>query len=223
MPTPKIYNMAFAKVYPMYVAKAEKKGRTNAEVDQIIYWLTGYDKKSLQKQVKAEVSFETFFGQAPQMNPNVDKITGVVCGIRVENITERREQVWVALPSLVVVIDEFADLLDSYEYSWRAKIEKILKRFGQMARAAWVHMVLITQRATSQNIPGEIRTHFSWRIWFAMNSEADSLYLLDSPKAHSLSGPWQYLYKDGTWLLQPGYAPIILKEELIALKKSLVP
>jgi hypothetical protein len=78
--------MSFASVYLHYVAKAEKKGRTKEEVDIIIQWLTGYDQPSLQKQMDAGVDFETFFAQAPQLNPNVSKITGVICGYRVEDI-----------------------------------------------------------------------------------------------------------------------------------------
>lgn len=80
--------MAFAKVYPLYIQKAEKKGRTKEEVDQIIRWLTGYTQKGLEKQVEKEVDFETFFAKAPKMNPNASKITGVVCGVRVEDIED---------------------------------------------------------------------------------------------------------------------------------------
>ncbi len=130
----------------------------------------------------------------------------------VENITQWREQVWENLPSIVIVIDEFADLLDSYDYKWRAQIEKILKRFGQMARAAWVHMVLITQRATSQNIPGEIRTHFSGRIAFRMNSESDSFYILDQWWAEQLESAWRFLYKTADWIIHQWYAPMMTKQ-----------
>ena len=84
----KIYKMAFAKVYPSYINKAEKKGRTKAEVDQILHWLTGYDADQLKSQIDKEADFETFFTDAPALNPNRKKITGVVCGIRVENIEE---------------------------------------------------------------------------------------------------------------------------------------
>ena len=82
----RIFKMSFAGVYPHYIAKAEKKGRTKEEVDVIIHWLTGYDQPSLQKQIETGVDFETFFAQAPQLNPNVSKITGVICGYRVEDI-----------------------------------------------------------------------------------------------------------------------------------------
>ena len=88
MKNERVYKMSFAGVYPHYIAKAEKKGRTKEEVDTIIYWLTGYDQKGLQKQIDTKVSFETFFDEAPQLNPNVTKITGVICGYRVEEIEE---------------------------------------------------------------------------------------------------------------------------------------
>ncbi len=80
--------MSFAGVYPMYIQKAEKKGRTKEEVDTIIYWLTGYNEKTLQQQIDKKVDFETFFAQAPQLNPDVSKITGVICGYRVEDIED---------------------------------------------------------------------------------------------------------------------------------------
>ena len=82
----RIYKMIFSTVYPMYVQKAEKKGRTKDEVDKVIYWLAGYDEQGLQTQIEKEVTFEAFFSEAPQINPNADKITGVVCGVRVEEI-----------------------------------------------------------------------------------------------------------------------------------------
>lgn len=80
--------MSFAKVYPLYIAKAEKKNRTKEEVDTIILWLTGYSAKQLQDQIKNDIDFETFFEQAPNMNLKRKLITGAVCGIRVEDITE---------------------------------------------------------------------------------------------------------------------------------------
>lgn len=88
MPQHKIFTMAFAKVYPMLVQKAERKGRTKEEVDQIICWLTGYDQKGLDKQIKLQNDFETFFAQAPAMHPNVSLIKGVVCGVRVEEVED---------------------------------------------------------------------------------------------------------------------------------------
>lgn len=84
----RIYKMTFASVYPHYIAKAEKKGRTKAEVDKIIFWLTGYNEKQLQKILENKTNFETFFSQAPEINPNVSKITGIICGYRVEEIEE---------------------------------------------------------------------------------------------------------------------------------------
>jgi len=84
----RIYSIAFASVYPHYVAKAEKKGRTKAEVDEIIRWLTGYTQKGLEKQLKNDTNFETFFSEAPQLNPARGLIRGTICGIRVENIEE---------------------------------------------------------------------------------------------------------------------------------------
>ncbi len=83
-----IYTTSFASIYPHYVAKAEKKGRTKAELDKIIHWLTGYTPKRLETQLKKETDFETFFAKAPKMNPDRELITGVVCGIRVEEIEE---------------------------------------------------------------------------------------------------------------------------------------
>jgi len=84
----RIYTMLFAGVYPHYINKAEKKGRTKSEVDTIIFWLTGYDAQTLQEQIEKRVDFETFFAQAPQINPNVTQITGVICGYRVEAIED---------------------------------------------------------------------------------------------------------------------------------------
>ncbi len=80
--------MKFSKVYPLYVRKAERKGRTKEEVDQIIRWLTGYDQAALQRQVDEEHDFETFFARSPRLNPNMSLIKGVVCGIRVEEIED---------------------------------------------------------------------------------------------------------------------------------------
>jgi len=84
----RIYTTSFASVYPLYVAKAEKKGRTKAEVDQVISWLTGYGQKELEAQLKKQTDFETFFAEAPKINPSRALITGVVCGVRVEDIKE---------------------------------------------------------------------------------------------------------------------------------------
>jgi hypothetical protein len=84
----RIYTMAFSKVYPAYVAKAEKKGRTKAEVDEIIFWLTGHDASSLAGVLKDGTDIETFFATAPAMNPDRGLIKGVVCGVRVEEVEE---------------------------------------------------------------------------------------------------------------------------------------
>lgn len=84
----RIYTMSFAGVYPHYVTKAEKKNRTKEEVDEIIRWLTGYSQKELETQLEKKTNFETFFSEAPQMNPSRDLIKGVVCGVRVEEIEE---------------------------------------------------------------------------------------------------------------------------------------
>ncbi|WP_332457048.1 DUF2200 domain-containing protein [Petrimonas sp.] len=84
----RIYKLSFASVYLYYVEKAEKKGRSKAEVDDIIRWLTGYSEKDLQNILASDMNFETFFTQAPQINPNASKITGVICGYRVEEIED---------------------------------------------------------------------------------------------------------------------------------------
>jgi hypothetical protein len=84
----RVYRMAFSSVYPHYITKAEKKGRSKAELDTVICWLTGYNSKSLQKQVDKKSDFETFFAEAPQLNPNASKITGLICGYRVEDIKD---------------------------------------------------------------------------------------------------------------------------------------
>ena len=84
----RIFTTAFSKVYPMYVQKAERKGRTKEEVDQVIFWLTGYTQSGLQKQIKQQCDFETFFAQAPAINPNVSLIKGLVCGVRVEEVED---------------------------------------------------------------------------------------------------------------------------------------
>lgn len=101
----RIYTMSFARVYPLYVAKAERKGRTRAEVDEIIRWLTGYDQAGLETQLKRQTDFETFFAEAPQLNPSRKLITGLICGIRVEEITEPLMQ---EIRYLDKLIDELA-------------------------------------------------------------------------------------------------------------------
>jgi hypothetical protein len=114
----RIYKMSFAKVYPLLVAKAEKKGRTKAEVDQIIHWLTGYSQEALAAQLANNTDFETLFAQAPALNPARADIKGVVCGVRVEQIAE---PVMREIRYLDKLIDELA----------RGKaMEKILRRAG---------------------------------------------------------------------------------------------
>ena len=101
----RIFTTSFASVYPHYVTKAEKKGRTKAEVDQVICWLTGYDEQALQQQIDLKIDFETFFAQAPQLNRNVSKITGVICGYRVEEIENELMQ---KIRYLDKLVDELA-------------------------------------------------------------------------------------------------------------------
>ena len=101
----RIYTMSFASVYPLYVTKAEKKGRTKKEVDDIIRWLTGYSQKDLEAQLKKQTNFETFFAQAPQLNSSRGLITGVICGVRVEEIKEPLMQ---EIRYLDKLIDELA-------------------------------------------------------------------------------------------------------------------
>ena len=101
----RIYAMPFAKIYPAYIAKAERKGRSQAEVDQIICWLTGHDADSLQRQLDEAVTVEQFFNQAPTLNPNAGLIKGVVCGIRVEDVQDPLMQ---QIRYLDKLIDELA-------------------------------------------------------------------------------------------------------------------
>ena len=100
----RVYKMAFSGVYPHYIAKAEKKGRTKAEVDAIIFWLTGYDSNKLQEIINNKIDFETFFAEA-ELNPNVSKITGTICGYRVEEIEDTLMQ---KIRYLDKLIDELA-------------------------------------------------------------------------------------------------------------------
>lgn len=101
----KIYSMSFARVYPLLVAKAEKKGRTKIEVDEIILWLTGYSQEGLELQLEKQTDCETFFAEAPQLNPSRTLIKGVVCGVRVEDIKEPTMQ---EIRYLDKLIDELA-------------------------------------------------------------------------------------------------------------------
>ena len=108
--------MSFASVYPHYIKKAEKKGRTKAELDEIIFWLTGYDQQALQQLIDNKTDFETFFAKAPQINPNVSKITGVICGYRVEEIEDK-------LMQQVRYLDKLVD-----ELAKGKAMEKILRK-----------------------------------------------------------------------------------------------
>jgi len=114
----RVFAMQFAKVYPLYVQKAERKGRTREEVDQIISWLTGYDPAGLKRQIEQQVDFATFFDQAPAFNPNASLIKGVVCGVRVEDIDDPLMQ---KIRYLDKLIDELAK---------GKAIEKILRQQG---------------------------------------------------------------------------------------------
>lgn len=105
MPKHRIFTTSFASVYPLYVQKAERKNRTNAEVDQIICWLTGYDHAGLRQQIENQTDFETFFAQAPAIHPNSSLITGIVCGVRVEEVDEPLMQ---KIRYLDKLIDELA-------------------------------------------------------------------------------------------------------------------
>lgn len=101
----RVYRMSFASVYPHYIAKAEKKGRTKAEVNEIIFWLTGYNEQTFQQLLDDKTDFENFFAKAPQINPNVSKITGVICGYRIEEIEDIRMR---QIRYLDKLIDELA-------------------------------------------------------------------------------------------------------------------
>ena len=101
----RIYSVSVASVYPHYIAKAEKKGRTKAEVDEIICWLTGYSEKQLEAQIKKQTNFEDFFDEAPQLNPARSLIKGVVCGVRVEEVTDPLMQ---RIRQLDKLVDELA-------------------------------------------------------------------------------------------------------------------
>ena len=116
MPGHRIFTMPFANVYLMYVQKAERKGRTKAEVDAVICWLTGYDLTGLLKEIEQKTDFENFFGNAPKMNPNSSMITGVVCGIRVEEVED----------PLMKKIRQLDKLVD--ELAKGKAIEKVLRK-----------------------------------------------------------------------------------------------
>src|SRR5262245_35180468 len=112
----RIFTTKFSSVYPLYVQKAEKKGRTRGEVDQVIRWLTGYEQDELRRQIDAGVDFRTFFEQAPAMHPNRSLITGVVCGVRVEQVED-------PLMQKIRYLDKLVD-----ELAKGKAMEKILRR-----------------------------------------------------------------------------------------------
>lgn len=111
----RIYKLLFSSVYPLYIQKVEKKGRTKEELDKVIFWLTGYNESQLKAQIEKKVTFETFFAEAPELNPNASKITGVICGYRVEDIEDPLIQ---KLRYLDKLVDELAK---------GRKMEKILR------------------------------------------------------------------------------------------------
>jgi hypothetical protein len=114
----RIFKMEFSSVYPLYVQKAEKKGRTQAEVDRVICWLTGYTPAGLEMQLKQGVDFETFFAQAPALNPNAALVKGVVCGVRVEEVPD-------PLLKKIRVLDKMVD-----ELAKGKAMEKVLRQWG---------------------------------------------------------------------------------------------
>lgn len=116
MDNSRVYKMIFAGVYPHYITKVEKKGRSKEELDEVICWLTGYTRAALQKQIDQRCDFETFFAKAPRLNPNVSKITGVICGYRVEDIED-------PLMQKVRYLDKLVD-----ELAKGKAMEKILRK-----------------------------------------------------------------------------------------------
>ena len=105
MDNTKIFRTTFASVYPLYIQKAKRKGRTKKEIDEIIFWLTGYNKQTLQQQIDNKTDFKSFFDKAPQINPSISKITGVICGYRVEDIEDKLMQ---KIRYLDKLVDELA-------------------------------------------------------------------------------------------------------------------
>lgn len=112
----RVYKMSFASVYPHYIQKAETKGRTKEELNEVIFWLTGYNEKTLQKHIDQKTNFEDFFGDAPKINPNASKITGVICGDRIEDIKDK-------LIQQVRYLDKLVD-----ELAKGRPMEKILRK-----------------------------------------------------------------------------------------------
>jgi hypothetical protein len=116
MDNTRVYRLTFASVYPLYIKKVERKGHTKEEVDTVIYWLTGYDAQSLQAQIDRKTTFETFFAEAPELNPNAPKITGMICGYRIEEIEDE-------LMRKVRYLDKLVD-----EVAKGRAMEKILRK-----------------------------------------------------------------------------------------------
>lgn len=115
MDNARVFRYTFASIYPMYIQKVEKKSRTKEELDTVLFWLTGYNKKTLQQQIDRKTDLETFFAEAPQLNPNASKITGVICGYRVEEIEDK-------LMQKIRYMDKLVD-----ELAKGKKMEKILR------------------------------------------------------------------------------------------------
>jgi hypothetical protein len=134
MKTHRIYSTSFASVYPHYIAKAEKKGRTKNEVDEIIRWLTGYTQRELESQIKCGSDFETFFAHASTLNPLRQHVTGVVCGVRIEDIKD-------PLMREIRILDKLID-----ELARGKSMEKILRRFSE-------EEVKKTSRSESNDLP----------------------------------------------------------------------
>lgn len=115
MKNDRVYKILFSSVYPLYIQKAEKKGRTAEEVDRVILWLTGYDEKQFRDQIEKKADLETFFAEAPNLNPNASKITGMICGYRIEEIED-------PLMRKIRYMDKLVD-----ELAKGKKMEKILR------------------------------------------------------------------------------------------------
>ncbi len=111
----RVFAYTFSSIYPLYIQKVEKKGRTKEELDKVLFWLTGYNKQSLQKQIDKKSDLKTFFDEAPEINPNASKITGVICGYRVEEIEDK-------LMQKIRYMDKLVD-----ELAKGRKMEKILR------------------------------------------------------------------------------------------------
>ena len=146
----RIYTTSFASVYPLYVAKAEKKGRTKAEVDRVISWLTGYGQKELETQLEKQTDFETFFAKAPKINPSRALIKGVVCGVRVEDIKEPTMR---EIRYLDKLIDELAQ---------GKAMDKILRKNDSERPAAMSAFYGVGLYVSLLALSGHRRQHVSW-------------------------------------------------------------